>query len=171
MSVVVQIAEGADIEVARALQKRIMRPNGPLPTDREPPDDWLQLVARVGDGGDARGADHGARGGDPGARGTIVGAARFGPSPWPRPDLADPPEPAWQLRSVAVVPEHRGAGVGAALVNEAQSVASAHGAATLWAEARVAALSLCRRLGWHTVGAEWDKPGVGPHRFVWIPLW
>lgn len=153
MSPTVEVARGADIAAARALQTRIMRPNGPLPTDREPPPDWLQLVARVdGDGGD------------------IVGAARFGPSPWPRPDLADPPDPAWQLRSVAVLPEHRGAGVGAALVAEAQSVAADNRAATLWAEARVAALSLYQRLGWHTAGAEWDKPGVGPHRFVWIAL-
>lgn len=153
MSALVEIAQGADIAAAHALQTRIMRPNGPLPTDREPPPDWLQLVARV-DAGD----------------GAIVGAARFGRSPWPRPDLAEPPRPAWQLRSVAVLPENRGLGVGAALVSEAQAVAAANDAATLWAEARVAALSLYQRLGWHTVGAEWDKQGVGPHRFVWIAL-
>ena len=158
MSPLVEVATGADIAAARELQTRIMRPNGPLPTDREPPPDWLQLVARVGDGN----AD--------GNHGAIVGAARFGPSPWPRSDLADPPSPAWQLRSVAVLPQHRGAGVGAALVNRAQSVAAANGAATLWAEARVAALSLYQRLGWFIVGPEWDKPGVGPHRFVGIPL-
>lgn len=84
--------------------------------------------------------------------------------------MVELPALAWQLRSVAVLPEHRGAGVGAALVSGAQAVAAGHGAATLWAEARVAALSLYQRLGWHTVGADWDKPGVGPHRFVWIVL-
>lgn len=151
MAAHVEVARGPDVEVARALQLRIMRPNGPLPTDREPPDDWLQLVARD-DSGD------------------IIGAARFGPSPWPRSDLADPPTPAWQLRSVAVLPEQRGGGFGTALIGGAQAVAVTRGAATLWAEARLAALPLYQRLGWHAVGAEWDKPGVGPHRFVWVAL-
>ncbi len=151
MSTTVEIATGGDIAAARELQSRIMRPNGPLPTDREPPDDWLQVIVRDEDG-------------------DIVGAARFGPSPWPRSDLADPPRPAWQLRSVAVLPDRRGGGFGTELVGGARAVAAAHGAATLWAEARVAALSLYERLGWHTVGAEWHKPGVGPHRFVWIDL-
>ena len=31
---------------------------------------------------------------------------------------------------------------------------------------RVRALGLYRRSGWVVVGPEWDKPGVGPHRYV-----
>lgn len=124
---------------------RVLRPAGPLPGDQPFPPDWRHLAAVVD--------------------GRIVGACSLGPSPWPRPDLAEPPQPQWQLRSMAVLPDHRG-GVGSALLSAAVEAAADEGAVCLWATARVAALGLYRRAGWRVVGPEWDKPGIGPHNYV-----
>jgi hypothetical protein len=45
-------------------------------------------------------------------------------------------------------------------------LAAGAGAASLWADARVAALNLYLRGGWAVVGQEWHKPGIGPHRWI-----
>ncbi len=66
---------------------------------------------------------------------------------------------------MAVLPEHRG-GVGSVLLAAAQDLAEGMGAGCLWATARVPALGLYRRAGWVVVGPQWDKPGVGPHRYI-----
>lgn len=131
---------------ARALQRRILRPDGPLPTDREPPADAVILWIAG------------------------VGATTVHPAPWPHaaPPVA-PPVPDWQLRSLAVEPEHRGRGVGAQLIEAAVAGAVERGAQGLWAQARVRAVPLYLRCGWRAEGPEWDKPGVGPHRWVRVP--
>ena len=137
--------------IARRLQMEILRPDGPLPGDAAPTADWLMLGAWAEGGG-------------------LVGSAAVCPESWPRPDLAIVPEPAWHFRSLAVLPEFRGTGIGSALVRECCAAAWRQGASGIWAEARVAALSLYRRTGWTVAGDEWYKPGVGPHRFVWRTL-
>ncbi len=124
---------------------QVLRPDGPLPGDRPFPPDWHHLAALVG--------------------GEVIGACSVGPAPWPRPDLAAPDAPQWQVRSMAVLPAHRG-GVGAALLSAAVDLASSQGAGSLWATARVPALGLYQRDGWRVVGPPWDKPGIGPHRYV-----
>ena len=48
----------------------------------------------------------------------------------------------------------------------AEDLAAELAVGCLWATARVRALGLYRRSGWVVVGPEWDKPGVGPHRYV-----
>ncbi len=127
------------------MQLQVLRPGGPLPGDRPFPPDWHHLAAVLND--------------------EVIGACSVGPAPWPRPDLAEPPAPQWQLRSMAVAPEHRG-GVGSAVLTAAVDLAAGQGAGCLWASARVRALGLYLRGGWQLVGPEWDKPGVGPHRYV-----
>lgn len=129
----------------RDVQLRVLRPDGPLPGDRPFPPQWRHLAAVLD--------------------GEVIGACSVGPAQWPRPDLAALDEPHWQLRSMAVLPAHRG-GVGRALVSAAHDLAAEAGARCLWATARVRALGLYRRAGWRVVGPEWDKPGVGPHRYV-----
>lgn len=136
----------AGVAEVRPLQQSVLRPDGPLPSDRPTPAGWLHLAAEL--------------------RGRIVGAASLGPASWPRPDLADLPQPTWQLRSMAVHPSRRGGGIGTALVEAAVAAAERQSAASLWAEARVQALPLYGRTGWRIVGPRWDKPGVGPHRYV-----
>jgi GNAT superfamily N-acetyltransferase len=96
--------------------------------------------------------------------GELVGTAAVVRMPWPGPGSV--PDPAWQLRSMAVHPDHRDRGIGAEVLAAATDLARDQGAVTLWAEARIAALGLYRRAGWSTVGEEWHKPGVGPHRWI-----
>lgn len=143
----------ASLSEVRALQQAVLRPNGPVLGDRPPPDDAVHIGAF--------------------AEGVPVGAATILPAPlpssWPA-DPADLPGPTWQLRSMAVAAGHRGTGVGALVLALAEGTAAGRGAATLWASARVPALSFYARAGWTVVGDEWDKPGVGPHRWVYLAL-
>ena len=141
----VLIVRPASEAEVRPVQLRVLRPDGPLPGDTPFPAHWGHVAALVDD--------------------QVIGACSIGPSPWPRPDLAELPAPQWQLRSMAVLPEHRG-GVGAVLLSAAEDIAAREQVASLWATARVRALGLYRRGGWRVVGPEWDKPGVGPHRYV-----
>lgn len=137
---VIEIRQATYDEV-RPVQQTVLRPDGPLPADTPMPDDWVHVAAVLD--------------------GRVIGAVSAGPRPWPHPDVLDLPEPQWQLRAMAVVPEHRG-GVGAQLLAAISELAPG----SLWAEARVAALGLYVRGGWRVVGQPWDKPGVGPHRWV-----
>jgi GNAT superfamily N-acetyltransferase len=135
----------ATYEEVRAVQLEILRPHGALPGDTQPTDEWLHVAAEV----DAR----------------IVGACSVGPARWHHPQVVALPEPHWQVRSMAVLPEFRG-GVGAALLGAAVELANGSGAGSLWANARVEALNLYLRAGWQIVGPEWIKAGIGPHRWI-----
>lgn len=139
----------ATLEEVRAVQLRVLRPDGPLPGDTGPPRGWLHVAAEQD--------------------GNIVGACSIGPASWSHPELAELPAPTWQLRSMAALPGHRG-GTGAMLLEAAVARAQDAGAASMWAQARVAALTLYLRGGWTAVGPEWHKPGVGPHRWVTLEL-
>ncbi|HRY11299.1 MAG TPA: GNAT family N-acetyltransferase [Candidatus Nanopelagicales bacterium] len=139
------IVRPASVAEVRGVQMQVLRPRGPLPGDRPFTADWRHLAAL--------------------RNGEVIGACSLGPAPWPRADLAQPPPPQWQFRSLAVLPAHRG-GVGSALVAAATGLATDEGVGSLWATARVAALSLYERQRWQVVGPEWDKPGVGPHKYV-----
>lgn len=138
------VIRSATYEEVRAVQQAVLRPDGPLPGDIPMPSDWVHVAAV--------------------REGAVVGACSAGPRPWRHPEIVVLPQPQWQLRAMAVLPEHRG-GVGAQLL--AAIVELCTGAA-MWAEARVAAVPLYVRGGWTVVGPEWDKPGIGPHR--WITL-
>jgi N-acetylglutamate synthase-like GNAT family acetyltransferase len=141
----VLIVRPASIDDVRPVQQAVLRPAGPLAGDQPHPADWLHFAAEID--------------------GEVVGACSVGPSAWTHRDLCVLPAPTWQLRSMAVVPVHRG-GVGARLLAAAVSGADAAGAESLWANARVAALNLYLRGGWQVVGEQWHKPGIGPHRYV-----
>ena len=129
----------------RDVQLAVLRPFGALPGDSEPTAGWLHVAAETD--------------------GRIVGACTIGPSSWQHPEVVALPEPQWQLRSMAVLPEFRG-GTGSALLGAAVARARAAGAASLWANARVEALGLYLRRGWSAVGPEWVKTGIGPHRWI-----
>ena len=141
------VIRSATYEEVRAVQQAVLRPDGPLPADTGMPADWLHVAAELD--------------------GQIIGACSAGPRRWPHPELVTLPQPQWQLRAMAVLPEHRG-GVGTQLLTGIVERALRAGAGSMWAEARVAAVSLYVRGGWQVVGDQWDKPGVGPHR--WITL-
>ncbi|MCU0279486.1 MAG: GNAT family N-acetyltransferase [Candidatus Nanopelagicales bacterium] len=138
----------ASREEVRPVQQRVLRPDGPLPSDRPHPADWLHFAAEVD--------------------GEVIGACSVGPSVWEHPQWMVLVAPQWQIRSMAVLPDHRG-GVGSMLLHAAVTAARQAGAGGFWADARVAALGLYERAGWQVVGPEWVKPGVGPHRYVVLP--
>ncbi|HEX6887600.1 MAG TPA: GNAT family N-acetyltransferase [Candidatus Nanopelagicales bacterium] len=141
----VRVAQLAEV---RPLQLAVLRPNGPLPGDAPPPAEALHVGAF--DDGEA------------------VGAASVMPAPWPGPGSL--PEPAWQLRSMAVRGDRRGSGVGSHVLRLAEDTAAGQGAVALWAAARLAALRFYQRAGWTPVGELWVKPGIGPHRYVTLRL-
>jgi GNAT superfamily N-acetyltransferase len=81
--------------------------------------------------------------------------------------LAELPEQtglaAWQLRGMATAPEARGMGFGRALVFACVAFARENGARLLWCNARTPAVGFYRKLGFETLGGEFEIPGVGPH--------
>ncbi len=89
-------------------------------------------------------------------------ASIFRQSPEGRP--ARPTE--WRLRGMAVVPEARRRGVGAALLAACERHARAQGGRRLWFNARVEALPFYLALGYEMIGEPYDLPGIGPHRFA-----
>ena len=72
-------------------------------------------------------------------------------------------EPAWRVRGMATRPAHRGRGLGTAIILAGIDHVVAHEGSLLWCNARVAALSLYRRVGFETVGELFDLPGIGAH--------
>ncbi len=76
-------------------------------------------------------------------------------------------EPAWRIRGMATLPEHRGCGLGAALAEA--SIAHAHGIrrAPVWCNARTSAAGYYERLGFARLGGEFEIEGIGPH-FVMV---
>ncbi len=81
--------------------------------------------------------------------------------------LAELPEQpgvtAWQLRGMATAPEARGMGFGRALVFACIAFARENGARLLWCNARTTAAGFYRKLGFETLGEEFEIPDVGPH--------
>lgn len=136
----------------RPLQRLVLRPNGPLPADREAPPDWHHWAVVEED--------------------SVVAAASAGPAPVPAGSgLPNPMAGSvWQLRSMAVAPDRRRAGIGLLLLRALVSQARAAGVAVLWAEVRTEALGLYERAGWQALAEVWRKPGVGPHRYAWVDL-
>ncbi|MEO6463060.1 MAG: GNAT family N-acetyltransferase [Candidatus Eisenbacteria bacterium] len=72
----------------------------------------------------------------------------------------------WRLRGMAVVPEARRHGVGAALLAACEGHARAHGGDRVWFNARADALPFYVALGYAVIGEEYELPGIGPHRFA-----
>ena len=70
---------------------------------------------------------------------------------------------AWRVRGMATAPEHRGHGIGAAILAQLVDHARAHGATRIWCNARTPALSLYARAGFERESEEFDIPGIGPH--------
>jgi GNAT superfamily N-acetyltransferase len=102
--------------------------------------------------------------------GHLVGCATVFPDPWSGPE--PPAEPAaWRLRGMAVDPQWRGTGVGAATLATAVSFAVHAGAPLMWANGRSSALGFYRRMGWRAVGDEFAAPVTGiPHYRIVLAL-
>ena len=79
-----------------------------------------------------------------------------------------PDEPVWHLDAVAVEPEARGTGVGAALVNHGLERARADGAPAFLETGTARNVPLYEHFGFRTVKAT-EAPGGGPT--IWFMRW
>jgi len=83
-------------------------------------------------------------------------------------ELPDQPgTAAYQLRGMATTDEAKGQGLGRALVVACLDYARQQRARVLWCNARIVALGFYRKLGFETIGPEFDIPDVGPHFRMW----
>jgi len=87
-----------------------------------------------------------------------VGCATFLLSQWES-------APAWQLRGMATATDVRGAGVGAALLAEAEHVLRNRSPIRLlWCNARIFAIGFYLKQGWTIASEEFSTPGIGIQR-------
>lgn len=97
-------------------------------------------------------------------RGAVVACATFYPDPAPD------GRPAWRLRAMASAPLVRGQGYGAGALQFGITEIRRRGGVLLWCNARSGAVGFYRRLGFSTVGEEFDIAPIGPHYVMEIPL-
>lgn len=76
----------------------------------------------------------------------------------------------YQLRGMAVLPEHQGQGLGRLLLEAAYPVITAAGCRLLWCNARVSALAFYKKQGFTTIGEQFDTPLAGPHYVMYKNL-
>ncbi len=69
----------------------------------------------------------------------------------------------WRVRGMAVVPDLRGHGIGAALLAAAVDTAWEHDAAELWCTARTPAARFYAVHGFEAVSDVFELPDIGPH--------
>ncbi|MEX1280084.1 MAG: GNAT family N-acetyltransferase [Acidimicrobiia bacterium] len=138
----------ADLSVVLPFRQSLLRP--------------MQTVdACVFDGDEALDADHlVARLG-----GEVVGIASVVPSARPG-GAAD----GRRIRMVGVVPTHRGEGIGVELTAACVGRAVVRGASETWLSSRSHLVGWYRAMGFDVVGPEYDKPPVGPHVDLALPL-
>lgn len=87
------------------------------------------------------------------------------PGPGPRPALD--PSNAFRLRGMATKQHLQGRGYGRAVLERCIEHVRASGAEVLWCNARTGALGFYQRLGFETVGDEFEIEGIGPHFVMW----
>jgi predicted GNAT family N-acyltransferase len=72
-------------------------------------------------------------------------------------------DPTGKIGRVAVLPQYRGTGVGAAIVSHLVGLARRQGLAQVHLNAQTSALGFYERLGFRAEGPEFDEVGI-PHR-------
>lgn len=89
--------------------------------------------------------------------GGVVACATFYPEPTP--DGRD----AWRLRAMASAPEVRGQGYGARTLTFGLTEIRTRGGTVVWCNARTPAVGFYQKLGFSTIGEEFELPPIGPH--------
>lgn len=79
----------------------------------------------------------------------------------PRPDA--PNEREYQLRGMAILPEHQGKSIGKWLLTALENTLKSNGVERIWCNARTTAVPFYRRHGYASEGNEFEIPEVGPH--------
>jgi predicted GNAT family N-acyltransferase len=91
------------------------------------------------------------------ARGIAVACATF------YPETSPTQRSGWRLRAMATAPEARGKGYGACTLRFGIDEIRARGGDYLWCNARSGAIWFYQRLGFVTVGEEFEIEPIGPH--------
>ncbi|HZU78400.1 MAG TPA: GNAT family N-acetyltransferase [Acidimicrobiales bacterium] len=131
-------------EAVIPVRAAVLRPGLPLETARFAGDDDARTLHAAVTGGD----------GLPVAVGTVIPA----PAPW-----RVGPGPDWQIRGMATLAGHRGAGLGRAVLDLLVAEVAGSGGGVVWCNARMAAVPFYRRAGFEAVGDRFEIEGVGPH--------
>ncbi|AXG74223.1 GNAT family N-acetyltransferase [Flavobacterium arcticum] len=69
----------------------------------------------------------------------------------------------FQIRGMAILPEHQKKGLGEKLVKKAEGYANSKNGQLLWFNAREVAVGFYKKMGYHTTGNPFDIEGVGIH--------
>jgi GNAT superfamily N-acetyltransferase len=86
----------------------------------------------------------------------IVGCATVLRRPWES-------RPAWQVRGMAVIAQHRRGGVGRALLDAVERHVIEQSPTFMWCNARSPAVGFYKRLGWRIASEEFEIATAGPH--------
>ena len=80
------------------------------------------------------------------------------------------PGKGYQLRGMATIGDHRGKGIGNQLVNFAIVYLRGQKANYIWGNARKTALKFYINLGFEVISDEFELPGIGPHRVLYLKI-
>lgn len=70
---------------------------------------------------------------------------------------------SFQIRGMAVLTTHQKKGIGEALVLEAEAFCKKQETNIIWFNARTAAVGFYEKMGYETIGSEFEIKEVGPH--------
>ena len=124
----------------RPLRQRVLRPEQPFESTLYPGDDLPGTVHLGAFDGEV-----------------LVGIASLYREP------REGEDDGWRLRGMATIPEVRGRGLGAALLDACLEHAAAAGGAEVWCNARVPAIGFYERAGFEVASDRFDVAGIGPH--------
>jgi len=85
-------------------------------------------------------------------------------------DMEDYDGLGYRLRGMATHPEWRGRGIGSQLLTAAMAYLTERYADYLWCNARRVAYDFYLHLGFDFVSDEFEIPGIGPHRVMYLKL-
>lgn len=77
---------------------------------------------------------------------------------------------AYQLRGMATAAAHQGKGYGNRLVNFAIVYLRGRGINYIWCNARQKAFRFYQSLGFEFISDEFDIPGIGPHKTMYLKI-
>lgn len=90
--------------------------------------------------------------------GDLIAVASFYPEPIP-----GATDPAWRIRGMATLPDHRAKGHGRCLVEQGLKRAREIQPGPAWCNARTTAAAYYEKLGFKPRGDIFDIPDIGPH--------
>lgn len=91
--------------------------------------------------------------------GELVGIASVYREPLPHENDSN----AWRLRGMATITAMQGRGYGRTILEACVEHVARQGGTVLWCNARTSAAGFYEAVGFHTIGDEFDIPGIGGH--------